>query len=86
MRKLSKQCGESIHLGILSDHEVISIEAVETQSSLKPTIIVGNRAPLYCTSIGKALLAFFTESERKEKWLCVRFPQLRKLLWTGIKL
>jgi IclR family KDG regulon transcriptional repressor len=66
MHKLSERCGESVHLGVLSDNEVMSIEGVESQSPLKSTIIVGKRAPLYCTSIGKALLAFLPESERKE--------------------
>jgi DNA-binding IclR family transcriptional regulator len=66
MHKLSEQCGESVHLGILSDNEVMSIEGVESQSPLKSTIIVGKRAPLYCTSIGKALLAFLPEGERDQ--------------------
>jgi IclR family KDG regulon transcriptional repressor len=66
MRKLAKQCGESVRLGIFSDNEVMSIEAVEAQSSLKSSIIVGRRAPLYCTSIGKALLAFLPAVEREQ--------------------
>jgi IclR family transcriptional regulator, KDG regulon repressor len=66
MHKLAEQCGETVHLGIFSDHEVISIEAVETQSSLKSTVIVGERAPLYCTGIGKSLLAFLPGNEREQ--------------------
>jgi DNA-binding IclR family transcriptional regulator len=30
MRKLADQCGESVNLGVLNDHEVMSVEAVET--------------------------------------------------------
>jgi IclR family KDG regulon transcriptional repressor len=78
MRKLAEQCGESIHLGILSDHEVMSIEAVETQSSLKPTIIIGGRAPLYCTSIGKALLAFLPADERAAIIKSINFKKFTK--------
>jgi IclR family KDG regulon transcriptional repressor len=75
MHKLSEQCGESVHLGILSDNEVMSIEGVESQSPLKSTIIVGKRAPLYCTSIGKALLAFLPEDERGKIIDGIRFEK-----------
>jgi IclR family KDG regulon transcriptional repressor len=75
MHKLSEQCGESVHLGIFSDNEVMSIEGVESQSPLKSTIIVGKRAPLYCTSIGKALLAFLPEGERDKIVGNIRFEK-----------
>ncbi len=75
MHKLSEQCGETIHLGILNDNEVMSIEAVEAQSSLKSAIIVGKRAPLYCTSVGKALLAFLPTEERKQIIQSIHFEK-----------
>jgi IclR family KDG regulon transcriptional repressor len=78
MRKLAEQCGESVHLGVLSDQEVMSIEAVETRSSLKPTIIVGGRAPLYCTGIGKALLAFLPAEERMAIIKTINFKKFTK--------
>lgn len=65
LHKLSDQCGETVHVGVLNDTEVMSIENVETQSALKSTVIVGKRAPLYCTGVGKALLAFLPIDERK---------------------
>ena len=64
LHKLSSQCGETVHVGVLNDIEVMSIESVETQSALKSTVIVGKRAPLYCTGVGKALLAFLPIDER----------------------
>lgn len=64
LRKVSEQCGETVHLGILDDCEAMSIETVEAQNTLKSTIVVGKRTPLYCTSVGKAILAFLPEDER----------------------
>ncbi|NPV51967.1 MAG: IclR family transcriptional regulator [Firmicutes bacterium] len=66
LHKLSNQCGETVHIGVLNEVEVMSIESVETQSGLKSTIIVGKRAPLYCTGVGKALLAFLPADERNK--------------------
>jgi DNA-binding IclR family transcriptional regulator len=78
MRKLAEQCGETVHLGVLNDREVMSIEAVETQSSLKPTIMIGGRAPLYCTGIGKALLAFLPADEREQIIKGIHFQKFTK--------
>lgn len=57
MEALEAEFGETVHLGILSGFEVLSIEQMETARSLRPTMFVGKRAPLHCTAVGKALLA-----------------------------
>jgi len=56
---------ETVHLGILSDKEIISIEALESPHGLRATRWVGQRAPLHSTAVGKALLAFLPHSERE---------------------
>jgi IclR family KDG regulon transcriptional repressor len=58
LHKLSEQTGETVHLGVLTETDIMSIEAVNGQSTLKSTILIGKRTPLYCTSVGKAILAF----------------------------
>jgi DNA-binding IclR family transcriptional regulator len=78
MRKLADQCGESVNLGVLNDHEVMSVEAVETQNSLKPTIMIGGQAPLYCTGIGKVLLAFLPADEREQIIKGIYFQKFTK--------
>ncbi|WP_053001136.1 IclR family transcriptional regulator [Kosmotoga pacifica] len=55
---LHQQTGESIHLGILDGNEVVSIEGLESAHSLRLKVWIGKRAPLHCTAIGKAILAF----------------------------
>ena len=52
-----KTC-ETAHLGIMSSGELLSIVSVEADRSLRLPATVGRRSPLYCTSQGKALLAF----------------------------
>jgi len=63
MENLSKKCGETVHLGILQGDEVISIESCDSSFDLRSNIYIGKRAPLYCTGVGKALLAFLTPEE-----------------------
>lgn len=58
IEELSKESGETVHLGILDKDEVISIEKVDSSFSLRHSIYIGKRAPAYCTGVGKALLAF----------------------------
>lgn len=63
IQELSARCGETVHLGVLSDWEVLSIEEAESPLTLKATVYIGKRAPLHCTAVGKALLAFLKENE-----------------------
>lgn len=68
IKKLSNKYNETVHLGVLDKDHVISIEQKESPQSLKPTVFIGKRTPLYCTAVGKAILANFSE-QRLEKYL-----------------
>lgn len=63
MEQLSKEFNETVHLGILSEGEVVSIEQEKSNQTLQPQIYIGKRAPLHCTGVGKALLAFLPAEE-----------------------
>jgi len=63
MEKLSKEFNETVHLGILSRGEIISIEQEESSKNLYSHIIIGKRAPLHCTAVGKAIMAFLPKDE-----------------------
>ncbi|WP_235598474.1 IclR family transcriptional regulator [Kosmotoga arenicorallina] len=63
---LQRQTGESIHLGILDGNEVVSIEGLESAHSLRLKVWIGKRAPVHCTAIGKAILAFLPSEEQNE--------------------
>lgn len=61
---LSDECGETVHMGILNEMSVMSIETADTKNSLKPAILIGKSSPIHCTGIGKAILAFLDESKQ----------------------
>jgi DNA-binding IclR family transcriptional regulator len=64
--ELSKRSGETVHLGVLDNQQVISIEGVESDQSLRISLPIGKRVYLHSTGIGKAILAFLPEQEVKE--------------------
>ncbi len=62
---LSRRSGETVHLGVLDNHQVVSIEGVESDQSLRISLPVGKRVYLHSTGIGKAILAFLPDTEIK---------------------
>ena len=64
--ELSKRSGETVHLGVFDNWQVVSIEGVESDQSLRISLPVGKRVCLHSTGIGKAILAFLTEHEIQE--------------------
>ncbi len=63
IEKLSKEFNETVHLGVLDEGRVISIEREESNKGLCSRIEIGRRAPLYCTAVGKAIMAYLSENE-----------------------
>ena len=63
MEKLLKEFNETAHLGILVEGEILSIEQEESGQSLSPRIFIGKRAPLHCTGVGKAIMAYLPKDK-----------------------
>jgi len=63
MEKLLKEFNETVHLGILVEGEILSIEQEESGQSLSSRIFIGKRAPLHCTGIGKAIMAYLPKDK-----------------------
>ena len=68
LRMLVQQTGETAHLGVLRDGEVVSLINIESGQTLRTPSTVGTRTPAHCTSLGKAILAFSPE-ERLDDFL-----------------
>jgi len=58
LKKLSGEINETTNLAILDGTEIVYIEKVRTRQILNINLAVGSRLPVYCTSMGKAILAF----------------------------
>jgi DNA-binding IclR family transcriptional regulator len=63
MARVAYEIGETVHLALLDRAEVLYIERVEAQRSLIMGSKLGARNPVYCTALGKAILAYSQDVE-----------------------
>lgn len=69
LRKLSEQTGETVHLVRREGTEAVYIDKAESKvGSIRMVSRVGNRVPLYCSGVGKALLAELDDEEVRAVW------------------
>lgn len=61
LQQLTDATGETTHLAVLNDGQVLYVEKVESTRSLRMPSQVGRRLPAHCTGVGKALIAFLPE-------------------------
>jgi DNA-binding IclR family transcriptional regulator len=55
--------GETGHLCVYDDGEVVYLDKIEPDRSVRLTSSVGRRNPAYCTAVGKAIMAFLPEAQ-----------------------
>jgi len=57
---------ETINLGFFNGHQVITIDKIDSTEILRMDAGIGGREPAYCTSLGKAILAYLPDSQLEE--------------------
>ena len=75
LRALHEATGETVHLGTLNGLEVVYVDKLESRQSVRMHSQVGNASPLYCTGIGKAMLALLPESECEDRVHKIEFKR-----------
>lgn len=63
LEELGKETNETTHLAIYDDIHVVYIDKIESEQTLRMFSNIGKRGPMYCTGIGKAILAFLPDEE-----------------------
>jgi len=56
--KLYNEVNETINLGILDDNSVVYLDKMVSKSPLRVELELGIKVPLYCSALGKAIVAF----------------------------
>jgi DNA-binding IclR family transcriptional regulator len=64
--ELRDATGETVNLGVLRGNEVVYVEKIDSREALRIDIGIGSRVPAYCTSLGKAILAFQPSGVRQD--------------------
>jgi DNA-binding IclR family transcriptional regulator len=63
LRKLNRELDETVHLTVLDRDEVVYIDCLESRKRLRAYSVIGVRAPLYCTAVGKAIMAYLDQED-----------------------
>ena len=66
LKALMEKTGETVHLAVLDHQSVLYINRIESRRAIRMGFGLGTRAPLHCTAVGKALLAFQPEEVIEE--------------------
>ena len=101
IKQIVEATGETVNLVIPDGSDVIYIEKKESPHSMRICTSIGQRMPMYCTAVGKTILAFMGDAERNaligsielrprtENTICAReelAAQLEKVRSTGFAL
>ncbi len=73
LRQLSQVTGQTVFLATLLDKEVVYLDKVEQFNSLRKYSIIGQRRPLFCTSLGKAMIMNRPVDELRELFRDIPF-------------
>jgi IclR family transcriptional regulator, KDG regulon repressor len=65
MEELGGKTHETVHLGVLEANDVVYIDKVEAQHPVRMYSRIGAIAPLHCTGVAKAILAFLPSGDRE---------------------
>lgn len=63
LRRLVESTGETAHVCVLHQGEMLSLFNVESPQTVRTPLTVGKKTPLHCTAVGKAVLAALPEAE-----------------------
>jgi IclR family transcriptional regulator, KDG regulon repressor len=75
LHKLAQSMEETAHLVIPDQQEIVYIDKIESSQTIRMFSKVGKRAPMHCTGVGKAILAFLPEHQIED---AIRTKGLRK--------
>lgn len=66
LEKLMKEVNETVHLCIEDHGEVMYVDKIESNQTVRMYSRIGSRAPLYCTGVGKVLLSGMDQDKFEE--------------------
>ena len=64
LEHLALVSGETVHLGQICDQGVVYVDKIDSDQTVRLVSRIGSVAPLYCTAMGKAMLAVMSPDER----------------------
>ncbi|OBR92344.1 transcriptional regulator KdgR [Clostridium ragsdalei P11] len=68
LRNLMEKTNEVVHLVVRDGIEMVYVFKAEPQKTIRMYSSIGKRIPMYCTSVGKAMMSQMTEKEVDMIW------------------
>jgi IclR family KDG regulon transcriptional repressor len=65
LQELNRQTRETIHLTVRHGLSAVYVEKLDSPEQLRIHSRIGAAVPLYCTAVGKVMLAYMPDDERK---------------------
>jgi IclR family KDG regulon transcriptional repressor len=65
IQKLRDELNETVQLTVLDGEQILYVDGCESTRQLRTFFESGDRAPLYCTALGKAILAHLPARDRE---------------------
>lgn len=76
LQRLWLATGETVNLAVLDGQEILYLDVIESSHNFRFASQNGARRPLYCTALGKAMLAWLPEEEAGELLSSFTFERL----------
>lgn len=73
MRELSRRVDGAVSLGVRDGVKAVYIDKIESDATVRVSMKIGQSLPLYCTGMGKAILAWMPEKKMRDLLSDVRF-------------
>jgi DNA-binding IclR family transcriptional regulator len=68
LKELVEKANEAVHLVVLDGTDIVYIDKVESKNTIRMHSRIGKRSPVYCTAVGKSILAHLTDKEIEKIW------------------
>lgn len=86
LEQLRNDTGEAVHLVVREKRDIVYIHKVESsRSGIRMFSRVGMRRPMYCTAVGKAILATLEIEKVKEIWEATTIRQYTDYTITSLE-
>ncbi|MBN2910830.1 IclR family transcriptional regulator [Polycladomyces sp. WAk] len=66
LERLAELVKETVFMAVLLGNEMVYVAKVDTNRSVRTSAQIGSRKPMYCTGLGKVMLAYLPENKRDE--------------------
>lgn len=63
LEQLARITNETVNLAVMYDANIIYIDKIESPATIKVDLSVGKKLPVYCTGLGKVMLAYMPEEK-----------------------